>query len=496
MVAPGGGGDSISDAEFPQGGDDHDPFGDDTNNDMLGEDDDDSANRFRRRQSLQLSLSTHDGGSAAADEDVAGISFGSSLDASAVNNSAAKEIVLTGTKRRLSVRAGRRPNKRPRKVTTDSNHTELANEFIRTMLADTDDICREDENVIPTNETHDNADHDAFLLLYTTLSPTQLVCRPALADDGSLSNPLLKLWARNCNPVVGRPWDYASNDTDDVLTNGNAATIAAQNNEAASAVDTETETANKSKGDKSNGDDDDSSMEQARRGEGEEVEDFGRNGDDGDFPFADEDDAMRPEVDEEDRADNDPFEGNDKPLFDFDDDQDVRVDDSTYFLVSSYVLLVSLPFIDLATNNVFPSLAIVAGPVGNNDDRSIDSVFSLGATNGLDDVTFGNNSTNDNEGDERDDTTTTTTKWHRNTLKVFDVLKKNLGNADDSEHSVKETVSYNELTVGVSRRTAVGLFFELLQLKTLNYIELNQGESFGDITVSAGVKFMEEPPSA
>ena len=134
----------------------------------------------------------------------------------------------------------------------------------------------------------------------------------------------------------------------------------------------------------------------------------------------------------------------------------------------------------------FSYLIVLAGPAGNSQ-RSIESIFSLGATNGVDDVDFGN------DDEDRDDMTTTTSKWHRNTLKVFDVLKKNLAPTDGSDK--KDVVSYNELSAGVSRRTAAGFFFELLQLKTLNYIELNQDESYGDIKVSAGVKFMEDPPS-
>lgn len=123
----------------------------------------------------------------------------------------------------------------------------------------------------------------------------------------------------------------------------------------------------------------------------------------------------------------------------------------------------------------------------------MESIFSLGATNALDDVDFGDE-VNDDEGDPDEATTTTTSKWHKNTLKVFDVLKKNLAPPADGS-AANLLVSYNDLSEGVSRRTAAGFFFELLQLKTLNYIELDQDESYGDIKVSAGVKFLEDPPS-
>ena len=130
----------------------------------------------------------------------------------------------------------------------------------------------------------------------------------------------------------------------------------------------------------------------------------------------------------------------------------------------------------------------------------MESIFSLGATNEMDigaGVDF-DGAAADGENDY-DASTTTTSKWHKNTVKVFEVLKKNLispdGEENDDDMPKKEYVSYNTLSDGVSRRTAAGFFFELLQLKTLNYIELNQDESYGDITISAGVKFTESPPS-
>jgi chromatin segregation and condensation protein Rec8/ScpA/Scc1 (kleisin family) len=42
----------------------------------------------------------------------------------------------------------------------------------------------------------------------------------------------------------------------------------------------------------------------------------------------------------------------------------------------------------------------------------------------------------------------------------------------------------------------VGVFFELLQLKTWDFLELEQDESYGDILVAPGSRFDEEVPSA
>jgi cohesin complex subunit SCC1 len=108
------------------------------------------------------------------------------------------------------------------------------------------------------------------------------------------------------------------------------------------------------------------------------------------------------------------------------------------------------------------------------------------------------------DNDDRD-ALTTTSKWHKNTLKVYEVLQRNLSAAGGEQHTATEEeeegttvkpaqVSYNALSEGVSRRTAAGFFFELLQLKTLDYIELNQTEAYGDIVIAAGPKFTENPP--
>jgi cohesin complex subunit SCC1 len=142
------------------------------------------------------------------------------------------------------------------------------------------------------------------------------------------------------------------------------------------------------------------------------------------------------------------------------------------------------------------------GPAGQSR-QSIESIFSLGATNEVDGsaVDF-DVATAEGTNDDYDASMTTTSKWHKNTIKVFDVLKKNLipspSNEEEDDDEVdttkQRTVSYNALSEGVTRRTAAGFFFELLQLKTLNYIELNQNKSYGDIAISAGPKFLEDPP--
>jgi len=73
-------------------------------------------------------------------------------------------------------------------------------------------------------------------------------------------------------------------------------------------------------------------------------------------------------------------------------------------------------------------------------------------------------------------------KWHPHTVKVLDMLKRNM-----TDKSI--TLSYIELSKGCSRRTAAGVFFELLQLKSWDYIELEQNGEYADIVVAKGNKF-------
>ena len=129
------------------------------------------------------------------------------------------------------------------------------------------------------------------------------------------------------------------------------------------------------------------------------------------------------------------------------------------------------------------------GP-GTGSKGAMESVFSLYPTNALDED-FG-----DDDNEDRQSSEETTAIWHKNTVRVFQVLKNKMLPSDTgSSAPAVDHVSYNELSHGVTRRTAAGVFFELLALKTLNFVELNQTEPFGDIDISPGVKFMEDPPT-
>ena len=108
-------------------------------------------------------------------------------------------------------------------------------------------------------------------------------------------------------------------------------------------------------------------------------------------------------------------------------------------------------------------------------------------------------------------------KWHPHTVRVMQVLRENLnlqpagvattnpavskeveatGIPDDGTKNSAPSTTYRRLTGQTnSRRTAAALFFELLQLKTLNYVQLDQQNPYGDITIQKGARF-DEPIAA
>merc|ERR1711971_1497491 len=115
-----------------------------------------------------------------------------------------------------------------------------------------------------------------------------------------------------------------------------------------------------------------------------------------------------------------------------------------------------------------------------------DSTFSLGAVNDLERefLQKGNQDTRQEQGS---DLALSSSQWHVHTVKVLEIIKRNL---QDEE---RDNLSYRSLTKGCSRRTASGFFFELLQLKTWDFIDVRQDESYGDVLITPGPRF-EEPP--
>ena len=120
----------------------------------------------------------------------------------------------------------------------------------------------------------------------------------------------------------------------------------------------------------------------------------------------------------------------------------------------------------------------LAGP---SSKASRESALSLGLVNDLEEDVIGD------EDEPRqvagDELVSSSSKWHKHTVKVFSLLKRSMAGTDDDEGSKPSHLSFDSLSKGSSRRTAAGVFFELLQLKTWDYIEIDQDESYGDIKV-------------
>jgi cohesin complex subunit SCC1 len=99
------------------------------------------------------------------------------------------------------------------------------------------------------------------------------------------------------------------------------------------------------------------------------------------------------------------------------------------------------------------------------------------------------------------DSSSTNSKWHKHTVKVLELLQKRMRpieiqQNDDSDEPHKPTaLQFQQISQNCTRRTAASVFFELLQLKTWDFIELDQPEAYGDISIAAGVRFQEAPPN-
>ncbi|KAG7358938.1 mitotic cohesin [Nitzschia inconspicua] len=96
-----------------------------------------------------------------------------------------------------------------------------------------------------------------------------------------------------------------------------------------------------------------------------------------------------------------------------------------------------------------------------------------------------------------------TAKWHKHTVRVYKHLKKCMRDLtapiDEDDEEAKDLpgqVQFFDITKNVkTRRNAASVFFEILQLKTWDFIDVNQDDAYGDITISPSVRFGEDPPN-
>jgi len=92
----------------------------------------------------------------------------------------------------------------------------------------------------------------------------------------------------------------------------------------------------------------------------------------------------------------------------------------------------------------------------------------------------------DEEEEPRDSQFGTERNWHSRTVKMMRLCEGLLEN--------KEQVSYQSLAKGKRRHIVASCFFELLQLKTWDRIDLVQDEPYGTIDIFRGPKFTDEVP--
>ena len=69
------------------------------------------------------------------------------------------------------------------------------------------------------------------------------------------------------------------------------------------------------------------------------------------------------------------------------------------------------------------------------------------------------------------------------------------GGEDDGEEEKATEVLFQDIAEHCTRRTAASVFFETLQLKTWDFIEVDQDEEYGPITITPGARFQEAPPN-
>jgi hypothetical protein len=74
------------------------------------------------------------------------------------------------------------------------------------------------------------------------------------------------------------------------------------------------------------------------------------------------------------------------------------------------------------------------------------------------------------------------------------MLKTQMDNLErDNQATMKGELSYNKLSKGCSRHTAASVFFELLQLKTWDFIELDQDEKLWRYQDHSWSSFQRKP---
>ena len=273
-------------------------------------------------------------------------------------------------------------------------------------------------------------------LLLEHLSFEDLLARPSLGDDGQLAPALVELWRKNLSRVRGKPFPYPKRK------------VAGREFDVSNEEEEDVEVARVNKDESMDEEglvENDKGQSKVKGEEGVEMEEeeFPQpdDEDDGPMPVADdgEEEQPMPTNDEEEDAQPVPF--------DEDEEEDALSRDS-------------------AKENKFglSTWGLVNEAKTGEDSETEDDPRQAAGT----------------------ELVSSSTKWHKHTVRVLQLLQRTMGNKggnlDADGHEKPDRLSFDEISKNCSRRTAAGVFFEMLQLKTWDFVEVDQGEAYGDIT--------------
>ena len=334
----------------------------------------------------------------------------------------------------------RKRRRKRRKVVIDNHETELTNDHIRRMLQETDGICL--PMIHPASlwdeDGKSNKTYKVLVLQERARQETKSISKSKkknLEPESlfSLTQPFLQDGSPHLHPLLKQVWK-------DNYWKALGEPCPYPKQEAAEDV----ENIRRARDDESSREGETSDLEVTAEKE-EQQQQQQQPEDDFDFPPP--------------PADDDEEEEMDVPIPDFGDD-----DDETAALKRT----------SDAAHDEFLDLGMVNDMVLDSEDEATNS---------------------DEEDEQRQalgENASSSTKWHKHTVRVYKHLQKSL-NHNDHE---KDSVDFSQLTKHVvSRRNASSIFFEMLQLKTWDFIELQQDESYGNIAISAGVRFGEDAPN-
>ena len=349
-------------------------------------------------------------------------------------------------KKRKKTTAGRKRMKKRRKIVIDNNQTELTSEKMKAMLRDTSDIVQRDVPHLAAWPREDAEEEDGYEGICPALQklPTErLLARPCIGDDGGLAPELLALWGRNMCKITGKPGTQLPFRMRGKRGEEQRGAVAEKLMEEEAEEEDVEKARSQQVRDSMDGHDVNMEEDMDFGGGGHDI-DFGdeeKQNDDMDTPFDIEDEFGHVEYKNDDLAE--------------DDELSVRSDRSSFSLG--------------AVNDLEKELYEVDGEKDQPRQLAGDEIVESSA------------------------------KWHKHTVRVLGMLKRNMkSDADDEDDLDDETekpteLSYNKLSAGCSRRTAAGVFFELLQLKTWDFVSLDQEKDYGDIIVTPGPRFNESP---